>query len=102
MLYGFSMIKFWFYVSVLLVLAVFGLAVGSANDTLISFDFLFVKKEISVATVLVIGVIFGFILGVYASLLLCLKMWYRAKKAKLSLNKVQKQLRSVKTDNKQE
>ena len=68
------MIKFWFYLVVLLILAVLGLAAGSANDTLISFDFLFVKKEISVATVLVIGVIFGFILGVYASLLLCLKM----------------------------
>lgn len=45
------MIKFWFYVVVLLILAVLGLAVGSANDTFISFDFLFVKKEISVATV---------------------------------------------------
>ena len=48
------MIKFWFYLVVLLILAVLGLAVGSANDTLISFDFLFVKKEISVATVLVL------------------------------------------------
>ena len=65
-------------------------------------DFLFVKKEISVATVLVIGVIFGFILGVYASLLLCLKMWYRAKKAQLSLNKAKKQLQTVKSDNNQE
>ena len=96
------MIKFWFYLVALLILAVFGLAVGSANDTLISFDFLFVKKEISVATVLVIGVIFGFILGVYASLLLCLKMWYRAKKAQLSLNKAKKQLQTVKSDNNQE
>lgn len=96
------MIKFWFYVVVLLVLAVFGLAVGGANDTLISFDFLFVKKEISVATVLVIGVIFGFILGVYASLLLCLKMWYRAKKAQLSLNKAKKQLQSVENSKKQD
>ena len=94
------MIKFWFYLVVLLILAVLGLAVGSANDTLISFDF--VKKEISEATVLVIGVIFGFILGVYASLLLCLKMWYRAKKAQLSLNKAKKQLQTVKSDNNQE
>ena len=69
------MIKFWFYVVVLLILAVL---------------------------VLVIGVIFGFILGVYASLLLCLKMWYRAKKAQLSLNKAKKQLQTVKSDNKQE
>ena len=58
------MIKFWFYLVVLLFLAILGLAVGAANDSQIFFDFLFVKKEISVATVLVIGVIFGFILGV--------------------------------------
>ena len=78
------MIKFWFYLVVLLILAVLGLAAGSANDTLISFDFLFVKKEISVATVLVIGVIFGFILGVYASLLLCLKYHIFRQSSKLA------------------
>ena len=84
------MIKFWFYLVVLLFLAILGLAVGAANDSQIFFDFFFVKKEISVATVLVIGVIFGFILGVWACLLMCLKYWFKAKKANVSLNKALK------------
>lgn len=93
------MIKFWFYIAVLLILAVIGLAIGSANDSLVSFDFLFVKKEISVASVLVLGVGFGFILGVYSSCLLCIKLWYKAKIAKLSLGKLKKQIQiSDKTD----
>ena len=41
------MIKFWFYFIVLLFLAVLGLAIGSANDSKIMFDFLFVKQEIT-------------------------------------------------------
>ena len=85
------MIKFWFYFIVLLFLAVLGLAIGSANDSKIMFDFLFVKQEITVATVLVIGVFFGFILGVYASLLLCIKLWFKANIAKASLNRLKKQ-----------
>ena len=58
------MIKFWFYAIVMLLLIFIGLTVGSANDSMIVFDFLIVKANISVATVLVIGVGFGF---VYAS-----------------------------------
>ncbi len=85
------MIRFWFYLIVLLALAVFGLAIGSANDSRIMFDFLIVKQEIPVATVLVIGVVFGFLLGIYASLILCFKLWIKAKVAQSSLNKVKKQ-----------
>ena len=59
------MIKFWFYAIVMLLLIFIGLTVGSANDSMIVFDFLIVKANISVATVLVIGVGFGFVLGVY-------------------------------------
>ena len=85
------MIKFWFYAIVMLLLIFIGLTVGSANDSMIVFDFLIVKANISVATVLVIGVGFGFVLGVYASLLLCLKLWFKAKLTQVSLNKLKKQ-----------
>ena len=86
------MIKFWFYFIVFVFLAVVGLAIGSANDAKVMFDFLFVQKEIPVASVLVIGVIFGFILGIYASLLLCLKLWFKEKSAKSALNKLKKEV----------
>ncbi len=85
------MIKFWFYFIVLIFLVILGLAIGSANDSAVIFDFLFVKKEISVATVLIIGVGFGFLLGVYASLILCVKLWFKATHAKSSLNKMKKE-----------
>lgn len=85
------MIKFWFYAIVMLLLIFIGLTVGSANDSMIVFDFLIVKANISVATVLVIGVGFGFVLGVYACLLLCLKLWFKAKLTQVSLNKLKKQ-----------
>ncbi len=90
------MIKFWFYFLILIILAVIGLAIGSSNDSMVMFDFLFVKKEITVASVLVIGVIFGFILGVYSSLILCLKLWFRAKSAKSTMNKTKKELDKLK------
>lgn len=89
------MIKFWFYVIVFVFLAVVGLAIGSANDATVAFDFLIGKQEISVASVLVIGVIFGFVLGVYASLLLCIKLWVKANVAKVSLAKLQKQAQAL-------
>lgn len=88
------MIKFWFYAFVMLFLVIIGLAIGSANEAMITFDFLIVKTKITVATVLVIGVGFGFLLGVYASLLLCIKLWFKAKLAQVSLNKLKKQVES--------
>ncbi|MGN1281319.1 MAG: LapA family protein [Succinivibrio sp.] len=95
------MIRIWFYIALLLILAIIGLAIGSANDSLISFDFLIVKKDISVASVLVIGVSFGFILGVYSSCLLCIKLWYKEKVARLSLGKLKKQMQSAEKNDKQ-
>ena len=35
---------------------------------------------------------FGFILGIYASLLLCLKLWFKEKSAKSALNKLKKEV----------
>ncbi len=89
------MIKFWFYFIVLIILVILGLAIGSANDSAVIFDFLFVKKEVSVATVLIIGVGFGFLLGVYASLILCVKLWFKATYAKSSLNKMKKEQKKL-------
>ena len=89
------MIKFWFYIIVFVCFAVVGLAIGSANDDIVTFDFLMGKSQLSVASVLVVGVIFGFIVGVYASLWLCIKLWVKANLAKSQASKLSKQLASL-------
>ncbi|NLK85413.1 MAG: LapA family protein [Aeromonadales bacterium] len=96
------MIKFWFYIIVLVCLAVIGLTVGSANDSMVEFDFLVGRASVPVATVLVVGVAFGFVLGLYASLLLCLKFWVRERIAKSSLAKLKKQQNQVAVNEKTE
>ena len=89
------MIKFWFYIIVFVCLAVVGLARGSAHDASVTVDFLMGKSQLSVASVLVVGVIFGFIVGVYASLWLCIKLWVKANLAKSQASKLSKQLASL-------
>lgn len=85
------MLKFWINLIVIVVIASFGLAIGSANDSTVFFDFLIVKADVSLATVLVVGVILGFILGLLGSLLLILKYWNRARSARSSLSKMRKE-----------
>ncbi|HAO91722.1 MAG TPA: hypothetical protein DCQ86_05040 [Succinivibrio sp.] len=62
---------------------------------MVTFDFLMGKSQLSVASVLVVGVIFGFIVGVYASLWLCIKLWVKANLAKSQASKLSKQLASL-------
>ena len=85
------MLKFWINLIVIVVIASFGLAIGSANDSTVFFDFLIVKADVSLATVLVVGVILGFILGLLGSLLLIVKYWNRARSARSSLSKMRKE-----------
>lgn len=85
------MLKFWINLIVIVVIASFGLAIGSANDSTVFFDFLIIKADVSLATVLVVGVILGFILGLLGSLLLILKYWNRARSARSSLSKIRKE-----------
>ncbi|MDO5352059.1 MAG: lipopolysaccharide assembly protein LapA domain-containing protein [Succinatimonas sp.] len=85
------MLKFWINLIVIVVIASFGLAIGSANDSTVFFDFLIIKADVSLATVLVVGVILGFILGLLGSLLLILKYWNRARSARSSLSKMRKE-----------
>ncbi len=80
------MLKFWIYTLFLIVLAVVGLALGSANDGQVTFDFLLLKVEVSLAFVLVVGIIFGVLLGFYIALLVCFKFWRQARSAKAALN----------------
>ena len=84
------MIKFWFYFLILAVFIVLGLAIGASNDSVVMFDFLFVKKEISLASVLVVGLLFGLILGVYCSMFLSVKLWLQLKVAKTQFNRLKK------------
>lgn len=85
------MLKFWINLIVIVVIASFGLAIGSANDSTVFFDFLIIKADVSLATVLVVGVILGFILGLLGSLLLILKYWNRTRSARSSLSKMRKE-----------
>ena len=80
------MLKFWIYTIFLIALAVIGLALGSANDSQVTFDFLLLKVNVSLAFVLVVGIVFGVILGLYIALLVCFKFWRQARNAKSALN----------------
>lgn len=86
------MLRFWLYVIVLAILCVIGLTIGSANDVSVDFDFIFVKAQVSLATVLVIGVIVGIVIGLYLSLLLCLKFYMAARSAKSELKRFKKSI----------
>ncbi|MCR5535942.1 MAG: LapA family protein [Succinivibrio sp.] len=85
------MLKFWIYAIFLILLAVIGLAIGSANDSQVTFDFLLLKTDVTVAFVLVVGIIFGVLLGFYISLLVCFKYWRQAHSAKAALNRYLKE-----------
>ncbi len=86
------MLKFWVYVIFLVLLAAFGLTVGSANDTKVTFDFLFIKADVTVAFVLVIGIVFGLLMGLYISLLMCFRFWHQAHAAKAALKAYRKEV----------
>ncbi len=88
------MIKRWIYGLFMIVLFGIGLAVGAANDASVSFDFLFVKKEVSLGTVLIIGMIFGLIAGLYISLWASFKYWRQARVAKAQVRRLEKELSS--------
>ncbi len=66
--------------------------VGSANDGQVVFDFLFVKKEVSIATILIIGVLFGFVLGLYSMSFLSLKLYVKNKILNSQLKKAKKEV----------
>lgn len=85
------MIKFWIYLIVLVLIAVIGLAIGSANDSRITFDFLIARSEVSVAFVLVVGILFGLVLGLYMSALICIRFWCQTRAAKSALSRFKKE-----------
>lgn len=75
------MIKFWLYIIVLVAFCVLGLSVGSANESIVNFDFLFVQAEMSLAMVMVVGLLIGILVGIYISLIFSMKMWAKAHRA---------------------
>ncbi|HIV56026.1 MAG TPA: LapA family protein [Candidatus Anaerobiospirillum stercoravium] len=95
------MLKFWLYIIVLVLLCVLGLTIGSANESIVTFDFLFVKADLSLAMVMVVGLVIGILVGLYISLWFSLKMWTRAcgakSEAKRAKKEAQKALESNKT-----
>ncbi|MCI6797318.1 MAG: LapA family protein [Succinatimonas sp.] len=85
------MLKKWLYAAILLVLFAIGLALGAFNDTAVDFDFLFVKAQMPLGMILIIGVFFGFVLGIYMSFLMCFKYWRQSRQAKAQLRKALKE-----------
>ncbi len=85
------MLKFWLYIIVLILICVLGLTIGSANESMVTFDFLFVKAELSLAMVMVVGIVVGIIIGLYISLLFSVKMWARAQGAKSEARRAKKE-----------
>lgn len=84
------MLKFWLYVLVLVVLCVLGLTIGSANESVVTFDFLFVQAQLSLGMVMVIGIIVGIVIGIYLSLYFIFKMWGKAMSAKAEVRRLTK------------
>lgn len=84
------MLKFWLYVLVLVVLCVLGLTIGSANETMVEFDFLFVQTKLSLGMVMVVGMVVGIVIGIYLSLFFILKMWGKAINAKSEVRKLER------------
>ena len=85
------MLKFWLYIIVLVLLCVLGLTIGSANESIVTFDFLFVKADLSLAMVMVVGLVIGIVVGLYISLFFSLKMWARACGAKFEAKRAKKE-----------
>lgn len=85
------MLKIWIYFIVLVVLCVIGFAIGSANDGTVVFDFLFIKSQMSLATLFAIGIGVGVLLGVYISLLFCLRVFAKSLNLKSQLRQAKKQ-----------
>ncbi|MDY6322150.1 MAG: LapA family protein [Succinivibrio sp.] len=91
------MLRVWAYVALLVVLVAVGLAIGSANDAAVSFDYLFGKADMPVSSVLVIGIIFGVILGMYLCLLLCFKLWRGGRSLRGDVKSLRRQLEELKS-----
>lgn len=89
------MLKFWLYILVLIAVCILGLSIGSANDVPVTFDFLFVKTEISLGMVLVIGIIAGMVIGLYMASWFCLKVWFKSRGSKATAKRLQKQNTSL-------
>ncbi len=89
------MLKFWLYIIVLILFCVLGLTIGSANESIVTFDFLFVKADLSLAMVMVVGIVVGIIIGLYISLVFTMKMWARAHSAKSEAKKVKKEAKKA-------
>lgn len=85
------MLKFWLYIIVLILLCILGLTIGSANEAMVTFDFLFVKADLSLAMVMVVGIVVGIIIGLYISMLFSVKMWARAQGAKSETKRIKKE-----------
>lgn len=92
---GCPMLKFWLYVIVLVLLCVLGLTVGSANESMVTFDFLVVKMQLSLGMVMVAGIVLGVLIGLYISLLFSFRMWSKASGAKSEARELQRQVNQL-------
>lgn len=96
------MLKFWLYMIVLVLLCALGLTIGSANETVVTFDLLIVKQQMSLAMVMVIGIALGVLVGLYISLLFNIKMWSRASKVKAENSSLKRRINMIKEQREKE
>ena len=92
------MVKFWIYVVILVILGALGMIVGAANDAKVTFDFLIVSVEVSLAGVFVMGSIFGLLIGLYIALVCSLKYWRQAVHARGELKACKKETQKALTE----
>lgn len=81
----------WLYIIVLIIICALGLTVGSLNDSVVTFDFLVFKAQLSLAMVMVTGVVIGILIGLYLALLFCLKVWAKSLSVKAELRRLKKE-----------
>ena len=78
----------WIYIIVLVLFCASGLTVGAKNSSMVTFDFLLFRAEISLAMVMVTGIVIGVLFGVYLSLLFSCRAWARTLRAQAEIRRL--------------
>lgn len=80
----------WIYIIVLVLFCASGLTVGAKNSTMVTFDFLLFRAEISLAMVMVTGIVIGVLFGIYLSLLFSCRAWARTLRAQAEVRRLRR------------
>ncbi len=87
---------YWLYLILLILLVIVGLTIGSVNSSMVTFDFLLFKVELSLAMILVVGIAVGIVIGLYISLIYSIRVWRKNVALKSELAKIRKENKTIK------